>query len=780
MIKNYIKIGLRNLWKNKLISFINIIGLTLGITGAGLLLLNVHYDLSVDQFHEKKNNIYKAYNREIVNSNIECWSNTAAPLATALKTDYPEIKNVTRISGTEKLWSYGDKRLKVQGSFTDPSFLSMFSFPLIKGNAQTALKDIYSIVITEEFAKKVFGNEDPMGKTIRGDNTDNFTVTGVLKTLPNNTDFRFEYLLPWEFLKTKGIEHPVWDYNYASTFVELQPGATIDAVNRKIADVVIRHSNKEVKAEIFLHPLTKEHLYHNFENGKAKGGENIYFLVILATVILLIACINFMNLSTARSEKRAREVGVRKVMGAVKSSLVGQFIGESILTSLFAGALALVLITALLPGFSTFAKVRLEMPFDSPLFWIAAVGFVVLTGLLAGSYPAFYLSSFKPVMVLKGVLKNGKALVTPRKILVVAQFVISIFLINFTIVFRKQINHAQNREIGFVKENLLFHPLTSDLRKNYGPLKQELINTGIASAVCQSNTPITRSIGNVTGVEWQGQDKSANVKFELVSTSGDFIKTNGLKLIAGRDIDLTAFPADTASCMVNETAAKILGFKDPIGQIIKNGANYKIVGVIKDFLIGAPVQAMNPVLVQGERGGNFINIRLNDHASVQDIKTAEAILKKYNPDFLMELQFADTDYALKFTQAKNIATLISGFALVAIFISAMGLFGLTIYMAENRIREIGIRKVLGATVTGIAGLLAKDFMKLVIIAILIASPLAWWFMKFFLQQFEYRTDSSWWILVVSGISVMVIALLTISFRSIKAALINPVKSLRTE
>ena len=780
MIKNYIKIGLRNLWKNKVISFINILGLTLGITGAGLLLLNVHYDLSVDQFHKNKNNIYKVYNREIVNSNLECWSATAPPLAPALKTDYPEVKNVTRISSTEKLWSYGDKKLKVKGNFTDPAFLSMFSFPLLRGNAQTSLKDVYSIIITEEFATKIFGNEDPMGKVIRADNADNFTVTGVLKNLPNNTDFRFEYLLPWEFLKAKGIEHAAWDYNYASTFVELQPEATIEAVNKKITDVVIRHSNKEVKAEIFLHPLTKEHLYHNFENGKAKGGDNLYFLGILALVILLIACINFMNLSTARSEKRAKEVGVRKVMGAVKGSLIGQFIGESILLSLFAGVLALLLITVLLSGFSAFANVRLVMPFHSPLFWIAAVGFVVLTGILAGSYPAFYLSSFKPVMVLKGVLKNGNALLTPRKILVVTQFVISIFLINFTILFRKQINHAQNREIGFVKENLLFHPLTEDLRKNYEPVKQELINTGIARSVSKSNTPITRGVGSVTGLEWQGQDKSANVKFELLSTSGDFVETNGLKLIAGRDIDLENFPTDTASCLINATAAKVLGFTDPIGQTIKNGSNFKIVGVVKDFLIGAPVQAMNPVLVQGDRGGNFISIRLNDHSSIQNIKTAEAILKKYNPNFLTELQFGDVEYMAKFRQAENAAILISGFALIAIFISAMGLFGLTIYMAENRIREIGIRKVLGATVAGIAALLAKDFLKLVMIAIIIASPLAWWFMKFFLQQFEYRTDLSWWILVAAGLAVLLIALLTISFRSIKAAIANPVKSLRTE
>ncbi len=504
-------------------------------------------------------------------------------------------------------------------------------------------------------------------------------------------------------------------------------------------------------------------------------------LAILAGIILLIACINFMILSTARSEKRAKEVGVRKVMGAVKRSLVLQFISESILLSLIAGIIAFIIILLLLPVFSSLANAHLIIPYTSVVFWLFAVCFILLTGILAGSYPAFYLSSFKPVKVLKGVIKNGNALVTPRKILVVLQFVLSIFLINFTILFQKQISHSQNREIGYVKENLIFHPVTDDLKKNYTLLKNELINTNTATAVCQSNTPITRGRSGITGLKWEGMDLKANIAFDLVTTSGDFIKTNGLKLIEGRDIDVATYPTDTASCLINETALKVLGLKNPIGQVIKDeDLSFKITGVVKDFLIGPADQATNPMFIKGNKDGDFISIRLSNNSSKQKVKTAEAILKKYNPNFLTEYQFADEDYAFKFKQKKGVATLINSFAFIAIFISCMGLFGLSVYMAENRKKEIGIRKVLGATVSRITFLLAKDFVKLVIIAIIIASPLALLFMNFFLEHFSYRTNVSWWILFAAGLAAVLIALFTISFQSIKAAIANPVKSLRTE
>lgn len=783
MFKNYFKIAWRNLFKSKVLSFINIAGLALGMAGAVLLIMNIQYELSVDQFHTKKDRIFKAYNKTIINGKLEAWNATSASLAPALKKDYPEIKDVTRVAGTEKIFSYRDKKLKIPGNYADPSFLNMFSFPLFKGNEQTALNDIHSIVITEQLASKIFGDEDPMNKIILVDNADNFTVTGVLKDLPYNTKFRFEYLLSWEFLKAKGIENPSWDNNYVSTFAELQPHTDFNSVNKKITDVATRNAGAD-KPKAFLYPFAKEHLYGHFENGIATGGniDNLNMLSILAGIILLIACINFMNLSTARSEKRAREVGVRKVMGAVRRALVFQFIGESVLLSSIAGIIAFVIVQLLLPVFSSLAKVHLIIPYTSIVFWLLAACFILFTGILAGSYPAFYLSSFKPVEVLKGVLKNGNALVTPRKVLVVVQFVLSIFLINFTILFQKHINHSKNREIGYVKENLIFHTVTDDLRKNYNLVKNELINTGIATSVCETNTPVTRDRSGITGLKWEGMDLKANVAFNNVTTSGDFVETNGLKLLAGRDIDLAGFPTDTASCMINETALKIMGLKNPIGQVIKyEDVDWKLIGVVKDFLIGSADQATSAMFIRGTKGGDFISVRLNsNNPPLQNLKAAEAILKKYNPGFLTEYTFADEDYAFKFKQVKNVATLIKSFAFIAIFISCIGLFGLSIYMAENRTKEIGIRKVLGASVQRVTILLAKDFVKPVIIAIIIASPLSLLFMNFFLQHFSYRTSISWWILCAAGGGALLIALVTISFQSVKAAVANPVKSLRSE
>jgi ABC-type antimicrobial peptide transport system permease subunit len=423
----------------------------------------------------------------------------------------------------------------------------------------------------------------------------------------------------------------------------------------------------------------------------------------------------------------------------------------------------------------------MTIPWESPYFWLAGLAVVLFTGILAGSYPAFYLSSFKPVKVLKGIIKTGSALVTPRKVLVIVQFVLAVFLINFTILFRKQVKYGEGRDIGFVKENLVFHQLTADLRKNYDLVKNELINAGIATSVCMSNTPVTRGGTGLSGLQWKGTTGKNNISFELLETSGDYVVTNGLTLAAGRDIDIARFSTDTASCMINEASAKVLGFKNPVGEVIvDDGFNWKIVGVVKDFFMGSPGEAVAPALIRGSRRGNFINVRLKSNASIQTFKNLEGILKKYNPNFLTEYQFADADYANKFRQAHNASMLINSFAIIAIFISCMGLFGLATYMAENRTREIGIRKVLGASVSGITSLLTREFIKLVVIAVVIATPLAWLIMHSFLQQFAYRTTISWWIFVVTGISALLIAMFTVSYQSIKAAIANPVKSLRTE
>jgi ABC-type antimicrobial peptide transport system permease subunit len=759
-------------------------GLAIGMAAVILLMLNVTYEYSVDQFHEKKATIYKVYNNSNVNGKIQSWEVSSASLAPALKQDIPSIKNITRVSGSFKTLAYGDKKLGAAGKFTDPAFLQLFSFPLKEGSPLTAMQDIYSIVITEEFAHRLFGNEDPISKTIRANNTDDFKVTAVLKDLPQNTDFKFDFLLPWEFLRAKGIENAEWSNLYVQTFVEMEPAANIDAVNRQVKDIVDRYSHEDMKLAVFLYPFEKVHLYGKFDNGKPTGGNisNIRFFLILGFIILLIACINFMNLSTARSVKRAREVGVRKVIGARRGSLILQFIGESILLSAFSAIIALGIVHFVLPAFSSVGQVKLSVPWTSPQLWLSIIGFVIFTGILAGSYPAFYLSSFRPVKVLKGMTKTGNALLAPRKILVVVQFVLSIVFINFTIVFQKQINHTLNREIGYEKENLLFHPMTLDLLKNYTALKNELINSGAAVSVSKSSATVNGIGTRVGGLEWEGMAPGATNDFDIINSRKDFIKTNGLQLIAGRDIDTENYPTDTLAMVLNESAATVMGFKEPVGQIITDDSvKWRVVGVVKDFIVSSPNGQVHPLLIRGDEGNSFINIRLTSSgAALATVAKVETIIKKYNPGFLTDYQFADVQYANKFKQTKRVAALVKVFALMAIFISCMGLFGLAAYMAETRTREIGIRKVLGATVPGVAVLLAKDFIKLVTIAIIIASPIAWLLLGKYLQQFSYRTTVDWWIMLIAGGLSLIIAILTVSVQSIKTAMANPVRSIRIE
>jgi putative ABC transport system permease protein len=784
MFSNYFKVAWRNITRNKVYSLINMLGLALGMAGAILLLLNIRYELSYDQFHEKKADLYTAYNRGNVNGQLLCWNATAPPLGPALKKEFPEIKNIARLMGSDRLLRYADKKINARGNFVDPAFLSMFSFPLRQGNAATVLGDANSIVLTQTLATKLFGSDDPISKTITTPTGDHFVVTGVVKDLPDNTRFKFEYLLSWAYLESNGRSPGNWTNANASTFVQLSPGTRIDDFNKKIAGIAAGSSNLLSGQQIFLYPFVKERLEGRFVNGQPDGGhiDNVRMLAILAGIILLIACINFMNLSTARSEKRAKEVGVRKVIGADRQSLILQFIGESILMAALAGIAAFMLAEIAIPTFSALIKAQLSIPWDSPAFWAMALGFVLLTGLLAGSYPALYLSSFKPVKVLKGALKNSNALVSPRKILVVLQFVFSIILINLTVIFQKQIRYGLNRETGFVKENLVFQPLTDDLRKHYAAVKNELINSGAASSVCTTSTTVTNIAYEESGLKWAGMDPKSNASFVLMDEGGDFIRTTGLTLLAGRDIDLVRYPEDTLSCVVNEASVKVLGFKQPVGSIIMDDdQRWRIVGVVKDFLIGDPGERSAQVLIKGGKGNGWLNIRLSgNHATQQTAQQAEAILKKYNPNFLTELRFADENYAAKFAQAKNSGSLITIFALLAIFVSCMGLLGLSIYMAENRTKEIGIRKVLGASIAGITTLLAGSFIQLILVSIVIATPLSWLFMNNFLQHFAYRTSLNAWVLVAAGGAALAIALLTIAFQTIRAAMANPVKSLRAE
>lgn len=786
MFRNYLKIAVRNLLKNKGFSFINILGLSVGMASAILILLWIGHEMSYDQFHEKKDRIYEAWNKDTFSGKLQCWNTTPKIFARTVERDFPEVEMATRVNWPSNyLFSIGEKRLTVAGNIVDSNFLNVFSFPLLKGDANTVLKDMYSIVLTETTAKNFFGDADPMGKQVRIDDKDNFTVTGILKDLPNNTRFKFNYLLPWAYLRKQGEDDANWGNNSTRNYVLLKSNATLASIAPKLKTLKRKYDNSELTNEMFLYPIKRWRLYSSFTNGVEDGGliDFVKMFAVIAAFILLIACINFMNLSTARSEKRAKEVGIRKVVGANKGSLVGQFLGESILISLIAGLAALLIVQLALPAFGTLTDKKLSIDYSNIYFWLIFIGFVLFTGVIAGSYPAFYLSAFQPVKVLKGTFLKSDKVITPRKVLVVLQFTFAIILIICTAIVKEQIQHARNREMGYDKNNLVFHFLTGDLEKNYALVKNELLGSGAATSVTKTSAPITQGWSDTWGIEWKGKAPDDKTDFDRFSADEDLGTTVGLQFVKGRDFNLKQFITDSTAMILNESAVKAMGLKEPIGEIVKdNGNEWHVVGVIKDFILQSPYHPTKPMIIEGAKGWmNIIHIKLNSRNTTADnLKKAETIFKKYNPEYPFEYKFVDEDYAAKFKSEQRTGTLAGLFAGLTIFISCLGLFGLAAYMAESRIKEIGVRKVLGASVTGIATLLSRDFIGLVVISFILASPVAWWFMHNWLQNYPYRVSIEWWVFAfAAGISIL-IAVVTVSYHAIKAANANPVKSLRTE
>ena len=787
MIKNYLKIAFRNLLRNKAFSIINISGLAIGMASAILILLWIKNEVSYDQFHERKERTYEAWNRAHFSGKLQSWGTTPKVLARTVEKDLPEVEHAVRVDWPSSfLFSIGEKRLMVQGNIVDSNFLQVFSFPLVKGNSKLALMDMHNIVLTEKLANKLFGEEEPMGKIIKIDNKENFTVTGIAKDLPNSTRFNFEYLIPWAYLRSQGNDDTYWGNNSTKTYVLLKQNASFASANEKIRKLKVRYDSTEDKRwEMFLYPMSKWRLYSRFKDGYEHGGriEFVRMFAIIAVFILLIACINFMNLSTARSEKRAREVGIRKVVGAQKGALVGQFIGESILLAFLAGIIAVIIVQLSLPGFNRLTDKKLFIDFASTGNWLFALGFIILTGIIAGSYPAFYLSSFQPVKVLKGLFRSNKALVTPRKVLVVLQFTFAIILIISTIIVRNQINYARNRDAGYDRNNLVYHFLTGELKKKYDLVKNELLSSGVATHVSKTSAPMTQGWSDTWGIEWTGKDPNDKTDFDIYNADEDLVKTTGLQLVKGRDFNLKQFPTDSTAVILNESAVKAMNFKDPLGQIVKNNdISWHVVGVIKDFILQSPYSPLKPMIIQGGKGWfTAMHIKMNPaNAMSQNLAKAEKIFKKYNPEYPFEYKFIDEEYASKFEDEKRTGTLTALFAGLTIFISCLGLFGLAAYMAQNRIKEIGIRKVLGASVTNITTLLSKDFLKLVIISLLLASPIAGYLMYKWLQDYPYRVQIQWWVFAFAGIAAITIALITVSFQAIRAATANPVKNLRTE
>lgn len=786
MFKNYFKVALRSLLRNKGFSAINILGLAIGMASAAIILLWVQNEISFDRFHEKDKRLFEVWENDTRDGGLQSSIYTPQLMGPALKRDYPEIENTARIGWDDNvLFGYGNKSVKIKGTWADPSFLTMFSFPLIKGDVKTALSGPNSIMITQKAAKKLFGNEDPMGKMVKFDNRENFVVTGLMKDLPNNTQFDFEWLNSSAYVESKGWIDADWTDVSIPTFVLLKPNVSATLASQKIKNVVKKYSKGLSKSETFLYPVNQLRLYSKFENGKPIGGriEIVRIFLLVALFILIIACINFMNLSTARSEKRAKEVGIRKVAGALKRSLVMQFLVESIMVSMIAGCLAYLFLILSLPAFNLLTQKQLFIDNSNIYFWLSGIIFIFFTGILAGSYPAFFLAAFKPSAVLKGTFKKINALITPRKVLVVSQFTFAIILIVCTIIIIQQVKYAGNRNTGYDKNNLAYVFLEGDIPKKYEFIKTDLINSGAAVSVNQTMAPLTQSWSIGASMSWQGKEPGTRISFDRSTTDGSLAQTMGIQFVAGRDIDVKNYPTDSTACVVNESAVKLMKFKNPIGQLIFDDPDsWHIIGVIKDFILTSPYDATRPIIFKGPKyGRNVMNIKFSsDRTMIRNIATAEEIFKKYNPSYPFEYHFIDEEYARKFDDEKRTATLAGLFSGLTIIISCLGLFGLAAYMAENRMKEVGVRKILGASISDIATLLSKDFLKLVIIAILIATPLAWYFMYHWLSGFSYRVQISWTVFAIAGAASIFIALITVSFQAIRAAIANPVNSLRSE
>ena len=791
MIKNYFKIAWRNLKKSKVYSFINIGGLAIGMAVAMIIGLWVWDEISFDKFHKNYDRIAQAW--QFVNFDVEksAYNSMPVPLAAELRDKYPEISaaSVASYNRTTILAS-GDKRLTRTGMYTEPDFPKMMTPQMVAGT-WNGLTDMHSILISQSLAKALFGEDNPLNKIIRLDNKAGVKVSGIYKDFPGNSTFKETFFIAtWRLFRTMddyaNLSSDKWDENSFQIFVQLNEGADITKLSAKIKDTRMKLENPPAyKPEFFLHPMSKWHLYGDFKNGVNEGGliKLVRLFGVAGVFVLLLACINFMNLSTARSEKRAKEVGIRKTLGSERSQLIRQFFSESLLVSFIALLVCLVMVQLLLPFFNTIAGKDMSILWSNHYFWLLAVAFCLITGLIAGSYPALYLSSFQPVKVLKGSFKAGRLASLPRRVLVVFQFSISVALIIGTIVVFRQINHAKNRPVGYDSNGLIEVSInTPDLKGRYEALRTDLLNTGAVAEMSQSSGSVTSDYGGVTGISWKGKLPDARPLIIINRITHDYGRTVGWKILNGRDFS-RQFLTDSTAMILNKAAVATMGLKDPLNEIIKFGdTEYKVIAVINDMIKGSPFEPVKPsVFLIGYDAATAINIKLATATNAGiALSKIEDVFKKYNPAAPFDYKFVDEKYAAKFATEERIGKLAGFFAAFAIFISCLGLFGLASFVAEQRRREIGVRRVLGATMINVWQLLSKEFLLLVFISLLLASPVAWYIMNGWLENYVYRTQVSWWIFGIVAFGALFITLLTVSFHAIKAAVANPVKSLRTE
>ena len=794
MIRNYLKIAVRTLAKNKVYSFINITGLAIGMAVALLIGLWIFDEISYDRNHENFDSIAQVMQHQTRNGEIGTQTAMPYPLANELRQNYgSNFRHVIMSTWSNMhILAYQDKKISKSGNFMDEGAPEMLSLKMLKGT-WSALKDPNSIMLSESAAEAFFGDSDPMDKIIKLDNSQNVKVTGVYQDLPYNSSLRdLTFVTPWSLYEImnpnlKTMEDP-WRPNNFQIFIQLAKNTDFDVVSANIRDVKKKNIRKEqlkFKPDVFLNPMSKWYLYSTFKNGERVGGriENVWLFGVIGAFVLLLACINFMNLSTARSEKRSREVGIRKAVGSVRHQLIIQFFSESFLVVAFAFIVSILLVVLILPFFNEVADKKLDVPWSNPLFWIVGVIFSLITALIAGSYPALYLSSFQPIKVLKGAYKVGKFAALPRKTLVVVQFSVSIILIIGTIVVFRQIQYAKDRPVGYTREGLVTSYLsTPDIHTHFDAVRDELKSAGAITNMAESSSPTTNSWSSTSGIVWKGKDPTFSVDFFFNEVSHDYGKTVGWKFVDGRDFS-KEFATDSSGLVLNETAAKFMGLKNPVGEnMMWFDEPVHVIGVVKDMVVNSPYEPIRPLIysLASDQGG-VITMRINPGLSAtESLSRIESTFKKYDPGAPFQYNFVDQEYAGKFFYEMRIAKLTTFFSILAIIISCLGLFGVASFIAEQRTKEIGVRKVLGATVMNVWGMLSKDFVFLVLIALALASPISYYFLDNWLQKYEYRTSIAWWIFAVTGLGTMLITLLTVSFQAIKAATRNPVKSLRSE
>lgn len=794
MFRTNLKTAFRNLWKNKSYNILNILGLAIGIACAGLIFLWVEDEMTFDKVHVKKERLYRINVNKVFDGRTFTMGSTPRPLAAALKSEIPGIVNATRASDMPQhsLFSFDNKALYASGRYVDPAIFSMFTLPFVQGNAHNAFAQLHSLVVTESTAKKFFGEAgNVVGRTVRIDNEQDFVVTGVLKDLPENSSLRFEWLAPYEFDTQRDKASLSWESYGPYTYVELDANANPAVINERLKHFIPRKESGQ-KSETFLFPMSDWRLYNDFKDGKQTGDgriKQVNMLSLIAWIILFIACINFMNLATAGSQQRAKEVGVRKVLGAAKKGLIIKFIGEALLMSILAAVVAITIIVISLPAYNLLMQKNLSLQLGNPLHISALLVIALVCGLVAGSYPAIYLSSFKPVLVLKGLKMKAGSAVWIRKGLVVLQFTVSVVFIISTIIVYQQLQHVKDRNLGFNKDNLIQVDMQHNVAAVFPLIREELLQSGLVENAALADHSTIYGGNTDSRFKWRGKDPDQEISIAHRTVSPEYIATTGMQIVEGKDFNSNTV-SENKQVIINQSMAKMMGGETAVGKIIESPrgnedgqyTSLTVVGVVNDYVYGNMYGKPGPVIFFcSPKRADLVYVRAKANANAAQLLTAiGTVMKKHNPAYPLEYKFVDDQFNEMFFNEMLIGKASGVFATLAIIISCLGLFGLAAYTAQRRIKEVGIRKVLGASTAGLAGLLSKDFLQLVVISCLLAFPVAWWIMHDWLQSYEYRIGISWWIFLAAGLMAILIALITVSTQAIKAALTNPVKSLRSE